>query len=316
MARTPITQQPSNRSRIWTSIIILFVLFIIAAMIAALFGADSEDLDANTAIIRVNGPISTADAGGLFAEGGASSTEIVEQIERARENDRITGIIIEIDSPGGSAVASDEIAQAIKDARADGIVTVAWIREMGASGGYWVASSTDHIVAHRMSITGSIGVISSYMEFAEFLDDWNVTYRRLVAGERKDIGDPFTELTPGDRAFLQAKLDRIHGYFISEIATNRNMTYDEVARLADGQFYLGVEAYDAGLVDELGGYAQAVAYIENRTGTDAVTTYYEDDATFFEELFGVEAKAAPTLEEIARAKALNAESRAVIPQLR
>ena len=128
MARTPISPQPSTRSRVWTSIIILFTLFCIAAIIAAMFGADSEALDATTALIRVTGPISTADAGGLFADGGASSGDIVDQIERARENDRITGIMIEIDSPGGSAVASDEIAQAIKDARAEGIVTVAWIR--------------------------------------------------------------------------------------------------------------------------------------------------------------------------------------------
>ena len=304
---------PTLRARIGVTLLILIGLLAIGSIIALMFGAGDEDFGANTAIIPVTGLITTAPSDGLFSEPVASSGEIVEQIERAREEGMLA-IILEIDTPGGSAVASDEIAQAVKAAREDGVVTVAWIREMGASGGYWVASSSEHIVANRMSVTGSIGVFGSYLEFSEFIDDWNVTYRRLVAGERKDVGDPFTELTPSQRAFLQGKLDAIHRFFIEEIAGNRNMTYDDVAALADGRFFLGVEAKEAGLIDELGGKEEAIAYIENATGIAVVTTEYEEDESLLDILAGIASPArAPSVEDLARGRTATRE---FAPQLR
>jgi protease-4 len=298
--------------RIGVSIILLLVLFLASALIAVLFNSDTIDEDANTAIIRVIGPIVGDSADGIFDEGVASSTDVIEQLEQARDDPDIKAIILEINSPGGSAVASDEIAQEVKRARADGKIVVAWIRESGASGAYWIASSTDHIVANRMSITGSIGVISSYLEFAEFIDEWNVTYRRLVAGERKDVGDPFQELDHDDRAYLQGKLDRVHAFFIDEVARNRNMPYEQVAQLADGSFMLGIEAQEAGLVDELGGEEEVLAYIENVTGVEAVTTLYEPEGGLLDDLFGtVRPAPQPDLRELARQAAMRESTPAI-----
>ena len=317
MARLPPQPSASSlRARVGVTLLILLGLLFISSFIALLVGTDDSGVGANTAIIPVVGVITTADDSGVWSGGIASSGQIVEQIERARD-EGMTGIILEIDTPGGSAVASDEIAQAVKAARADGIVVVAWIRELGASGGYWVASSSDHIVANRMSITGSIGVIGSYMEFAEFTDEWNVTYRRLVAGERKDIGDPFTELSSSQRAFLQDKLDAIHREFIAEVSANRNMSIEEVTPLADGRFFLGVEAFDAGLVDALGGKAEAIAYLEAETGATVVTTEYEDDESLLDVLASLTApRPAPTVEELARQAATTRDASSFAPQLR
>lgn len=282
--------ETSFAAKIWLSFLIITALLVISSIIAVLFGGDTEAVGANTALIRVNGPIMSDSTASLFAESVASSTDIIEQLERARDDDSITSVILEINSPGGSAVASDEIAMAVKDLRANNKTVVAWIRESGASGAYWIASSSDHIVANRMSITGSIGVISSYMEFDEFLEEWNVSYNRLVAGERKDIGDPFTQLSGTEREFLQRKLDRVHGFFIDEVARNRNMDRATVAKLSDGQFFLGVEAYEVGLIDELGGKETVVAYLQNKTGDKVTIVEYEPEGSFFDALFGTAAR--------------------------
>ncbi|MBI2130309.1 S49 family peptidase, partial [Candidatus Woesearchaeota archaeon] len=149
----------------------------------------------------------------------------------------------------GSPVASEEIANAIKKTNK---TSVAWIREIGTSGAYWVASSTDYIIASRVSITGSIGVIASYTEFSGIMKDYNLTYRRLISGKYKDIGDPFKELVPEEQEILQSYLDSIRDYFVEEVAKNRNMKKQEVEKAANGLFYLGGEAKKLGLIDEIG----------------------------------------------------------------
>lgn len=278
-------KEPPFATKIWTSLFILAGLLLVGIILAAMFSSDAIE-DANVAIIQISGPIMATSDASIFSDSVASSSGIVEMLEEARDDPDIEAVILEINSPGGSAVASDEVARAVKDVRASGKPVVAWVREVGASGAYWIASSSDHIVANRMSITGSIGVIASYIEFAEFLDEWNLTYNRLVAGERKDIGDPFQELSENGEEFMQEKLDVIHGIFIQEVAANRNMSVAEMQTLADGRFFLGIEAYDAGLVDELGGKPEAIAYLEERLDTEVTTTEYEDDPSLVDLLFG------------------------------
>jgi len=279
-------QEPTLSHRLWISGLLLLSLLVLGSIIAAIFSSEESSGDANTAIIMISGPIMGGGDGGLFSEGITSSAETVVLLEKARDDDNIKAVLLEINSPGGSAVASDEIAMAVKDLRENNKTVVSWVRESGASGAYWIASSSDYIVAHRMSVTGSIGVISSYMSFGRFLNHWNVTYNRLVAGDNKDVGDPFKELSPQEKAFLQGKLDTVHRFFIEEVARNRNMSYNEVERLADGRFFLGVEAKEVGLIDELGGKEQALAYIEARIGEEAVTEDYVPEQGFFNDLFG------------------------------
>ena len=146
--------------------------FIISIFISLFIGNDFESLDGNVALIDITGTIVAADDTDFLFEDVTSSDDIRKLIRRAAKNDKIKAIIFRINSPGGSAVASDEIASEIKKVNK---TTVAWIREIGTSGAYWIASSTDHIVANRMSITGSIGVIASYLGFSGFLEEHNVT---------------------------------------------------------------------------------------------------------------------------------------------
>jgi protease-4 len=262
----------------------LALLGFIAAGILSLFaGVDVKNLNGNVALISVEGAIVGSENNILF-EGVAVSADIIELIEKADKNPNIKAVIFEINSPGGSAVASEEIADAVKKVNK---TTVAWIREAGASGAYWIASATDHIVANRVSITGSIGVIASYLEFPGFLDRYNVTYRRLVSGKYKDIGSPLKEMTEEEQEIFQKNLDLIRDYFVSEVARNRNMSKKDVDKAANGLFYLGLQAKELGLVDELGGKDEAIAYIENKEGIKAGIVEYKTEKGLLELLSDV-----------------------------
>ena len=175
------------RSILLTICAVLFVVFFIIPIAISSF----SNFDyGNVALIPIEGII-TGSGGSYLGSSTISSKSIVEFIEEADKSDNIDAIVLEINSPGGSAVASDEIAEAVKNAKKP---VVSFIREVGASGGYWVASASDYIIANRMSITGSIGVISSYLEFSGLMEKYGVGYERLVAGENKDLLSPYTKL--------------------------------------------------------------------------------------------------------------------------
>lgn len=256
-------------------VILLGFLGLIALGVISLFaGVDVESLSGNVALIHIDGVIMGSEDSQSFFESTTSSLDAVELIEKADKNPNIKAIILEINSPGGSAVASEEIANAVKKTNK---TTVAWIREVGASGAYWIASSADHIVANRVSITGSIGVIASYLEFPGLLERYNVTYRRLVAGKYKDIGSPFKEMTSEEASVFQQNLDVIRDYFVSEVAKNRNLNKKDVDKIANGLFYLGSQAKDLGLVDELGGKDEVIKYIDGKEDITAEIAEYKKE---------------------------------------
>ncbi|MDP3764910.1 MAG: signal peptide peptidase SppA [Nanoarchaeota archaeon] len=276
---------PQANFRWGYAIFVLFLLSIlgfISVIIISLFvEVDVTSLNGNVALIPIEGVIvGTEDSEFLF-ESVTSSPEAVEFIEKADKNPNIKAIILEINSPGGSAVASEEIANAVKKANK---TTVAWIREAGASGAYWVASASDHVIANRVSITGSIGVIASYLEFPGLLEDYNVTYRRLVSGKYKDIGSPFKEMTDEEKAIFQQNLDEIRDYFVSEVAKNRKLNKKDVDKIANGMFYLGAQAKELGLVDEVGGKDEVISYIEKKEGIKADVVEYKKEKTLFDVL--------------------------------
>lgn len=277
---------PNNKTTWMVMIIIIIFLSFMAFLFVGILSLfmEEEVATGNAAEIAVTGPIVGDNGGNLFGDEIAVSKDIVKLIEKADKDPGVKAILISVNSPGGSAVASAEIAAAIEDANK---TTVALIREVGASGGYWVASAADHIVAHELSITGSIGVIASYLEFSGLMDHYNVTYERLVAGERKDMGIPFRKLEEDERDILQVKLDKMHEVFIREVSENRNLDQSIVEEFADGSFYLGSEALELGLVDELGGKDEAKAYLEQVLNTTIAFSELKKPQTFFEKLADV-----------------------------
>lgn len=272
-------KQRSKWPFIITLIIFLFITAFILSAIISIFSMDVKDIGSNVAQIPIKGVIAAESSQDIFGMGVVSSTDIVQQIKKAEKNPTIKAIILEINSPGGSAVASDEIGTALKKVNK---TKVAWIREVGASGGYWIASSSDHIIANKMSITGSIGVIGSYLEFAGLISDYNVTYRRLVSGKYKDMGSPFKEMTPKEESIFTKKLDTIHEIFINEVAINRGLSKEEMKRVSEAEFYLGTEALDLKLIDELGGKEEVIAHLEKELGEEVKIVEYKKKKTFFD----------------------------------
>ena len=261
-------------------LLLLSILGFIAVGILSLFvGVDVLSLSGNVALIPIHGVIMGSEDSQSFFETVTSSLDTAELIEKADKNPNIKAIIFEINSPGGSAVASQEIADAVRKTNK---TTVAWIREEGASGAYWVASSANRVVANRASITGSIGVIASYIEFSGLLERYNITYERLVAGKYKDIGSPYKDMTPEERVIFQQTLDEIRDYFVSEVAKNRNLNKKDVDKIANGLFYLGTQAKELGLVDELGGKDEVIKYIEKKEGIKAEIVEYKKEKTLLD----------------------------------
>jgi protease-4 len=268
-------------------IAILAILFFTSIIISFFigFGPEQDNSNYNTAIIPIKGTIVTESSGGLFSSQEASSTDVVALIEKAKKDPNVKAIIFEINSPGGSPVATDEISQEIKSLTKNNITTTAWIREEGASGAYWIASSTEHIVANKMSIVGSIGVIGSYIEWYGLMNRYNVTYNRLVSGEYKDTGVPYRPMTTQEESYIQAKLDKLHEFFIEQVASNRNMSVEKVRSLADGSIYLGVEAKDNGLIDSLGGEQEAIDYIGQKLNITVTTKEFSKQKSLIESFF-------------------------------
>lgn len=244
--------------KIKTIITVILVLYLISLVSAKLLSSSSlkEEIISNgIAIIKIDGPIVLSSTNPLLGQGPISSEEILKNLDKAESNNGVKAIIIEINSPGGTVVASKEVADKVKSIKKP---TIALIREVGASGAYWVASSADLIIADELSITGSIGVISSYLQYSGLLERYNVTYERLVTGEFKDLGSPFKPLTPAERNLLQKKIDIIESKFVYDVAKNRNLPLESVQKMADGQFFLGIEAKQNGLIDLTGNRQLAI----------------------------------------------------------
>ncbi len=248
--------------------------------------------DGNTALIPIKGAISTTGGTDVWSKGGVKSGSVVKWIQEAEEDDSIKAILFDIDSPGGTPVGSVEIAEAVKKAKKP---TVAVIHEMGTSGAYWVASATDTIFANRMSTIGSIGVKSSYLEFAGLMDDYNVTYRRLIAGKYKDIMSPYKEMSPEEQRKVQERLDRLHEIFINSVAQNRGLDVAHVHKIADGYIYFGDEAKELGLIDFIGSKEDAKKHIGQELNITVEFKKYSEKKGFFDMFTGVMHEASYTV---------------------
>lgn len=234
-------------------IIILLGILLFSFLISKAFTVKDKISQEQILIIPVYGIISTSSSGFPFEQTGSSVTSILNELKKAKDDNKIKAVILDINSPGGTVVASKEIADAVKKLNKP---SIAVIREVGASGAYWIASSSDLIIADELSITGSIGVIGSYLQFSKLMQEYGVTYERLVGGEYKDLGANFKELEQDERNILQNKIDIIHEFFIKEVKENRRL--NDTKKISTGEFFLGIEAKDLGLIDKFGNKETAV----------------------------------------------------------
>jgi len=212
----------------------------------------------HVAILRLYGPIA----------GGPRTADWIELVRRLRESRRVPAVVLDIDSPGGSATASDDMFLALERLAAKKPL-VAAIRGTGASGSYLAAMAARTIVAQPHAIVGSIGVISAGPRLPRLLDRLGVSVSENRAGRLKGMGAPWREETDEERAKEQAIVDAFYAAFVGRVARGRRLTEEKVRELATGEVWLGEEARELGLVDEIGDLERAVELAADAAGVPA-----------------------------------------------
>ena len=253
----------------------------------------------DTKVVRIalDGAIMRGPAGGgLFEEGLDVVQSVLQQIRAAQNDDDVRAIIMEINSPGGAVTPSDEIHRALRafrESRADRRV-LTYIRDLCASGGYYIAVASDHIVSEPTAIVGSIGVIMQMMNWHVLAEKVGVDATTIKSGPNKDLMNPFRPVDPENVQILQALVDSSYDRFLSLVAQSRKMSKDDLRPLADGRVMSPETAQTSGLIDTVGSWEDALSQTARLLEVDRVRVVrYKDGRTFFDKLFSVRAPEHP-----------------------
>lgn len=275
-AAPPPAQAPAPAPRgaaLWLKVIaVLYALSLVAAF-AVINKADAakknqpKDMELSkltglgqkkdaVAVIPIYGAISQGNSSRSWDHGSQQTAKRIKTLAAKKE---VKAIVLDINSPGGSVGAVQEIYSAVLRAKAETKKPfIARFGEVSASGGYYVAAACDQIVAHPGTITGSIGVIFGLSNIEGLMKKIGLKSEAIKSGKHKDIGSMTREMTPEERKLLQAMIDDSYEQFVGAVAQGRKMTPEQVKVLADGRIYTGRQAKENGLVDKLGDLQDAV----------------------------------------------------------
>ena len=247
---------PVKTRHIFTAIIILGAAVLYLGIMAVAFNWFFKSPD-----LMISNKI-----GVIHIEGTITDPEpVLSQLVEFRDDRRIKAIILRINSPGGGVGASQEIYTEVRKTNRTKKVIVS-LGGTAASGGYYIASAGDKIVASPGTLTGSIGVIMEFIQIQELFKKIGVNLEVLKSGEFKDIGSPYRELTDKDKGLLVDLISDIQEQFIDAVAKGRDMPVEKVREIADGRILTGAMAKDLGLVDQLGNFQDAVDLAKSMAG--------------------------------------------------
>jgi protease-4 len=237
--------------------------------------------EAQVAAFDLVGTIANGEANRELGDSGVSATRIVPLLRRA-EKDGVKAILLRINSPGGTAAASQAIYdELLRVRKADKIKIVAAFGDVGASGGYYVAAAAHHIMCLPSTTTGSIGVIAHVPNLHGLMVKIGMQDQVFKSGRHKDILSPFRGVDPEERAIIQGIVDDTYRQFINSVIAGRpKLTPAKLRNLADGRIFTGRQALEAGLVDSLGNYSDALAKAAALAGIkgDPVTRDYTEES--------------------------------------
>lgn len=240
-------QRRTRRARwIWGAIKLVVLAILVASVISMLSWEESKPAASrpHIGVVKVSGIIAS--------DSDASADNIIEGLNDAWSNENTRAVVLLINSPGGTPVQAQRVYDEIRRLHDKGDKPIyAVIEDMGASGAYFIASATDKIYAAPASIVGSIGVISSGFGFEEAMKKIGVERRVFAAGQNKDMLDPYSPISPQQRASFQKLLDMTHQQFIDAVRVGRGNRLHENPELFSGMFWNGEQAVELGLVDEL-----------------------------------------------------------------
>ncbi|MCQ2584146.1 MAG: signal peptide peptidase SppA [Treponema sp.] len=226
--------------------------------------------------------------GTIQPEGNSYNQEwILENIRKFKNDSKNKGIILFINSPGGTVYEADETYLALQDYKTSGKKVYAYFGSMAASGGYYIGCAADKIYANRNTLTGSIGVIAGqFLDITEFLEDHGIYYETIHAGKNKNMGNYNEPVTEEQRQIMQSIADECYEQFTLIVSSSRHIPYKEVLPLCDGRIYTATQALNNGLIDGVGSWHDLLVEIEeeNPELSDCITVEYsyEKEKSFFE----------------------------------
>jgi protease-4 len=242
-------------------IIIVSFLFFSLIMLFAFMGISGEGelslagMGKKVAIIDLHGTIT-------------NSADIIRQLKKYSKDSSVPAIVLDINSPGGGVAPSQEIYEEMKKAKENGKRIVASMGSVGASGGYYVACAADTIIANPGTLTGSIGALFEFPVAEELFKKIGLRFEVVKSGEFKDVGNYARRMTESERKLLQSVIDDTYDQFVEVLVENRNLSKEEVLKIADGSIFTGRQAKKVGLVDELGDLEDAIKIAGEMAGIE------------------------------------------------
>lgn len=264
----------------WRIAAIAAIVIAIAAASFWSYGGDGGIAADHVAKIRIEGTITEDD-------------ELLDRIERIGETDSVKGVIVWINSPGGTTAGGEAIFEALRKVAAEKPV-VSQVGTLAASAGYMIASASDHIVARQSSIVGSIGVLVQFPDVTELMETIGVKVEGVKSSPLKAEPSPFTPTTDEERAMLRALVMDSYDWFVGIVEDRRSLTHAQTLALADGSIFTGRQAFERKLVDTLGGEAEAMAWLATKgvdAGLEVVEWKRSDRSNVFSTLTGADSLA-------------------------
>lgn len=212
-------------------------------------------------VLRINGAIEDNESEGLLPDTD-TAPYVKRKLVKIAKDKRVKAVLLRINSPGGTVGMSQEVYEAVKAVRSKGKPVVISMGDVTASGGYYIASAADRIFANPGTLTGSIGVIMHLLNWQETEKKIGIQPVVIKSGAFKDIGSADRPMTPEERNLLQTIIMDSYDQFVTAVAEGRKMDKEVVKKLADGRVYSGRQAKTVKLVDELGGYEDALAWLQ------------------------------------------------------
>ena len=235
----------------------LFLFFLLVVLTAGFFAAGSV-------VVPVGDKIGVLEVTGAIED----SRRIVDQIKDFRKHNAIKAVVLRIDSPGGGVGPSQEIYAELKYLASEKPLVVS-MGAVAASGGYYIAVAGERLFANPGTITGSIGVIMTFPNYQELMGKIGIQAEVVKSGKFKDVGSATRTFTDADRGLLQELIDDVHRQFVEAISEGRNVPVERLQPFVDGRIFTGRQAMDAGLIDELGTFHDAVKYAAEVAGISA-----------------------------------------------
>lgn len=239
-------------------LLVFLGFFVLIVIVAA--GGDSSDISLaseKVAVVPIEGEILDA-------------RDTLDLLHKYANNRTVKAVVVRINSPGGAIAPSQEIYSAIRKIREEGKPVVASLDSVAASGGYYIASACDPIVANSGSITGSIGVILQWFDVKELVHWAKLKPETITSGAMKDAGSPYRQITEAERAYFQGIVTQLHSQFVRDVAEGRKskMKPEDVAKIADGRIFTGEQALALKLIDQIGTIDDAVRTAGNLGGIE------------------------------------------------